>query len=59
MFVAFLGVYPLKVIIMMTIPWWIFKVIMGFIYTPMSYLGIHLLRGKNQTQEIKDENRTN
>jgi uncharacterized integral membrane protein (TIGR00697 family) len=59
MFVAFLGVYPLKVLIMMILPWWIFKVIMGFIYTPMSYLGIHLLRGKNKTQEIQNENRTN
>ena len=59
MFVAFLGVYPLKVIIMMTLPWWIFKVIMGFIYTPMSYLGIHLLRGKNKKEEIQNENRTN
>ena len=59
MFVAFLGVYPLKVIIMMTLPWWIFKVIMGFIYTPMSYQGIHLLRGKNKKEEIQNENRTN
>jgi uncharacterized integral membrane protein (TIGR00697 family) len=57
MFVAFLGVYPVKVIIMMTIPWWIFKVIMGFAYTPLSYLGIRILKGKkiatsNENQSI-------
>lgn len=48
MFVAFLGIYPLKTVIMMTIPWWIFKIIMGFVYTPLSYLGIHLLRDSNK-----------
>ena len=58
MFVAFLGVYPVKTIIMMTIPWWLFKVLMGFVYTPLSYWGIHLLRGSNQ-QEIKNEDTSN
>lgn len=61
MFVAFLGIYPVKVVIMMTIPWWIFKVIMGFLYTPLSYLGIRILRGKqivinNENQSNKDSN---
>lgn len=48
MFIAFLGVYPLATIIAIIIPWWIFKVLMGFAYTPLSYLGIYLLRGKNE-----------
>ncbi len=54
--VAFLGIYPPKVLIMMIIPWWIFKVFMGFVYTPLSYWAIHLLRGGNKLQEIKNEN---
>lgn len=61
MFVAFLGVYPVKVIIMMTIPWWIFKVTMGFLYTPLSYLGMRILRGKqtvtnNENPSIQNSN---
>lgn len=44
MSIAFVGVYPLETIIMIIIPWWIYKVAMGFLYTPFSYLGIHLLK---------------
>lgn len=47
MTVAFVGVYPTKTLIMIILPWWIYKVIMGFLYTPLSYLAIRLLRGKN------------
>ena len=47
MFVAFYGVYPLKTLLMIILPWWIYKVIMGFFFTPLSYVGIRLLRGKN------------
>ncbi len=47
MFVAFYGVYPLKTLLMIILPWWAYKVIMGFFYTPLSYVGIRLLRGKN------------
>ena len=43
--IAFLGVYPIKTIILIMIPWWLFKVGMGMVYTPLSYLGIWLLRG--------------
>ncbi|MDD5042032.1 MAG: queuosine precursor transporter [Candidatus Peribacteraceae bacterium] len=42
--IAFVGVYPLKVIILMMIPWWLFKFGMGVLYTPLSYAGIWLLR---------------
>ena len=51
--IAFLGVYPFGTIVSIIIPWWIFKVFMGFLYTPLSYLGIHILKGKN----IANENR--
>ncbi len=42
--IAFAGVYPIKVIILTMIPWWLFKVGMGIVYLPFSYLGIKLLR---------------
>ena len=48
MFVAFLGIYPLSTILMIIIPWWIFKVIMGFCYTPLSYIALYFLREKKQ-----------
>ncbi|MCX5783322.1 MAG: queuosine precursor transporter [Elusimicrobia bacterium] len=44
MFIAFLGVYPLKTILLIIIPWWIYKTLMGFAYTPLSYFGLYLLR---------------
>lgn len=46
MFVAFLGIYPVHTILLIIIPWWIFKIVMGLLYTPLSYLGIYLLKGK-------------
>ena len=47
MFVAFLGIYSVKTIILISLPWWLYKVAMGLIYTPLSYLGIYLLRHEN------------
>ncbi len=52
MFIAYLGVMPVKTIMFIIIPWWAYKVFMGFLYTPLSYLAIHILRGK------KDANQT-
>ena len=49
--IAFAGVYPLKTIIMIIIPWWLFKVGMGVIYTPLCYLGIRLLKGKESQKD--------
>ncbi|MBI3305531.1 queuosine precursor transporter [Candidatus Nomurabacteria bacterium] len=46
MSIAFVGVYSIPTIISIIIPWWLFKVAMGFAYTPLSYLGIYLLKGK-------------
>jgi len=55
MLIAFVGVYPLSTIILIIIPWWLYKVVMGFFYTPLSYLGIHILKnygnGKAETSE--------
>lgn len=47
MVVAFYGVYSTKTLILMIVPWWIYKVVIGFLYTPLSYLGIRLLRENN------------
>ncbi len=44
MFIAFTGVMSFHNIILIIIPWWIFKVIMGILYTPLSYVGIYFLR---------------
>ena len=42
--IAFAGVYPLRTMILTMIPWWLFKVGMGIAYSPLSYVGIWLLR---------------
>lgn len=47
MVVAFLGIYPFSVLISVTITWWLFKVAMGALYTPLSYVGVKLLRTNN------------
>lgn len=47
MLVAFAGVYEWKALVLMIIPWWLFKVGMGALYTPLSYVGIRLLRDNN------------
>jgi len=44
MSIAFVGIYPATTILLIIIPWWLFKVLMGFLYTPLSYLGIYFLR---------------
>ena len=46
MVIAFAGVYPTPVLIRIIITWWLFKVAMGFAYTPLSYIGLKLLRDK-------------
>lgn len=44
MVIAFYGVYPNDVLISLILSWWLFKVAIGVLYTPLSYLGIYLLR---------------
>ncbi len=47
MVIAFAGIYKTSTLISIIFTWWLYKVAMGFAYTPLSYLGIRLLRGKN------------
>ena len=55
--IAFLGVYPFTTLLAIIIPWWLFKVLMGFAYTPLSYFGVYLLKGKkNANQNNKNQN---
>lgn len=51
MFVAFAGVYSVKTIILASLPWWLYKVAMGFAYTPLAYLGVYLLRYGNTSRQ--------
>ncbi len=41
------GFYSTKTLIILILTQWLFKVSMGLLYTPLSYLGIYLLREKN------------
>ena len=42
--VAFAGVYPAGALGELMLTWWLYKIAMGVIYTPLSYLGIALLK---------------
>lgn len=44
MVIAFAGVYSTPTLISIIISWWLFKVLMGALYTPLAYLGIRLLK---------------
>jgi uncharacterized integral membrane protein (TIGR00697 family) len=44
MSIAFYGVYTTRTLISIIFTWWIYKVLMGVLYTPLSYVGIWLLR---------------
>ena len=44
MTIAFYGVYANDVLFGLIITWWLFKVGVGVLYTPLSYLGIYILR---------------
>lgn len=46
MVIAFYGVYETNVLISIIFTWWLYKVAMGFAYTPLSYLALRLLRDK-------------
>ena len=47
MTIAFYGVYDNATLLSIMLSWWLFKVAMGFVYTPLSYLGLRLLREKS------------
>ncbi|MFZ1019812.1 MAG: queuosine precursor transporter [Minisyncoccia bacterium] len=44
MSIAYVGIYPIHTIMLIIIPWWLYKIFMGFLLTPLSYLGIHILK---------------
>jgi uncharacterized integral membrane protein (TIGR00697 family) len=44
MTIAFAGIYPTHTLLSIIISWWLYKVAMGLLYTPLSYVGIYLLR---------------
>lgn len=44
MVVAFAGIYSWPTLIGIIIPWWLYKVAMGALYTPLSYIGIWFLK---------------
>lgn len=46
MTIAFLGVYEWPVLLSLILTWWLYKVAMGFLYTPLAYLGVKLLKDK-------------
>jgi hypothetical protein len=46
MVIAFLGVYPTRTLVSIIVTWWLYKVLMGALYTPLSYVGLRLLRDK-------------
>jgi len=48
MLIAFAGVYSTSTLIGIIFSWWLYKVAMGFLYTPLSYLAIRLLKDKNE-----------
>ena len=49
MVIAFAGVYGTHTLISIIITWWLYKVAMGVLYTPLSYAGMYLLR-KHESQ---------
>lgn len=55
MVIAFAGIYETKTLIIIIITLWLYKVLMGLFYTPLSYLGIKLLRGSiNANQGVQN-----
>lgn len=51
MVIAFAGIYNTRTLISIIISWWLYKVVMGLAYTPLSYFGIWLLKDKAQTYD--------
>ncbi len=50
MVIAFAGIYATSTLISITITWWIYKVAMGMLYTPLSYIAIRLLRDNRKEE---------
>lgn len=50
MVIAFAGIYPPRTLINIILTWWLYKITMGLLYTPLSYVGIVLLRDRDETK---------
>jgi|SRR3989344_254963 len=50
MAIAFTGIYSWPVLVSVTLTLWLYKVAMGFLYTPLSYIGIYFLRDHSSNQ---------
>lgn len=51
MTIAFAGVYSPRTLLGIIISWWLYKVAIGALYTPLSYAGIYLLRDKEEAHK--------
>lgn len=56
MLIAFLGVYDTHTLLILILTWWLYKVAMGALFTPLSYLGIKILKYKGKEQNINESN---
>ena len=54
MIIAFAGIYSPKTLLSIIITWWLYKVAMGALYTPLSYLGIRLLKHGEEENKIRE-----
>lgn len=50
MLIAFAGVYSTGTLVSIIVTWWLYKVAMGALYTPLSYLGIRLLQDQESSK---------
>jgi uncharacterized PurR-regulated membrane protein YhhQ (DUF165 family) len=51
MTIAFAGVYSPSVILKMALPWFGFKILMGFIYSPVALACVKFLKKDEQQNE--------
>ena len=51
MTIAFWGVYDNNELIRLVFTWWVFKVTMGMLCTPLAYAGVALMRGPIENQD--------
>lgn len=58
MVIAFAGVYAPRVLLSIIISWWLYKIAMGLLYTPLSYVGLYFLRDRasNNNERYPDQN---
>lgn len=58
MTIAFVGtgLYSVRTLIIIIITQWLFKVFMGFLYTPLSYMGIYFLRDRDLNANKSNQN---